>query len=182
MKKYDNLAEGLSEILVKNNSISHDKAQSLKKLFYDRSKPAFVNFLLEQGLVPKSALLNALSEYYQKPAFDVVGHFFEQHYVQMFPVDVMVRNKFVPLKREENMLVVVASDPSNEELLVIIGKNVSYNIRFMVGIAKDIMDAAQEFSDYAVTQYPEMIEVDVKKEKIKRNEVRGLTLEEDEQD
>ncbi len=150
MEKREKLAERLSEILVKQNALSVDKAKALKKLFYDRSKPAFVNFLLEEGLVSRSALLNALSEYYQKPAFDVIGHFFEEHYVQMFPEQVMVRNMFVPLKRDQNMLVVVASDPSNSELLVVIGKYVSYDVRFMVGLAQDIMVAAREFSEYAI--------------------------------
>lgn len=174
--------EKFSMILAKQGTVTSDRAKELKKLFHERSKPSFVNFLLEEGLVDRENLLNALSEYYQKPAFDVVGHFFDEHYVQMFPVQVMVRNLFVPLQREENVLVVVASDPNNQELLDIIGKYVSYDIRFNVGIARDIIDAAREFSDYSVTQYPEMLDFETQKEDIERNEVRRMILEEEEQD
>ena len=94
----------------------------------------------------------------------------------------MIRYKFIPLERDQNMLVVVASNPNDQELLKIIGDSVSYDVRFQVGLAQDIMDAAQEFSDYSVTQYPEMLDVYARKEKIKRNEVRGLILEDEEQD
>lgn len=182
MKRYEDLAEGLSEILVKQNVITQEKAQALKKLFYESAKPIFVDFLLEEGLVARSDLLNALSEYYQKPAFDVVGHFFDEHYVQMFPELVMVRDRFIPLERDQNMLVVVASDPTNPELLDIIGKYVSYDVRFKVGIAQDIIDAVREFSGYAITQYPEEIDVDIKKEQQRRKEVRGELLEQEEED
>lgn len=182
MDKTHEFVEKISVILCKQGVISQDRAAELKKLFAGRSKPLFVNFLLEEGLLDKEDVLNALSVYYQKPAFDVVGHFFEEHYVQMFPVDVMVRNLFIPLERDNNVLVVVVSDPDNEELLEIIGNYVSYDIRFNVGIAQDIIDAVREFSDYAITEYPEMETVDRNEEEREANEVRNLALEEEEQD
>ncbi|MGE0206848.1 MAG: hypothetical protein AB7R69_03275 [Candidatus Babeliales bacterium] len=182
MKKQGTVVDGIIAALLQQGSIKHDQAQAFKKLFEQSSQSSFADFLLEEDLISREKLLNALSQYYKKPAFDVVGHFFEEHYVQMFPVDVMVRNQFIPLEREENMLIVVASDPDNPELLSIIGNYVSYDVRFYVGLARDIIDAAREFSDYAVTEYPEMLDVDLHKEQEERNEVRNLSLEEEEQD
>jgi hypothetical protein len=182
MKKSQDFVEKFSTILQKQGTISAKRAEEFKKLFKQRSKATFVDFLQEEGFVERKDLLNALSTYYEKPAFDVVGHFFDEHYVHMFPVDVMVRNVFIPLEREENVLVVVAGDPANEQLLPLIGNYVSYDIRFNVGLARDIIDAAREFSEYSIAEYPEMIDVGIKKEEQEANEVRRLVLEEEEQD
>ena len=72
--------ERLVDIFVKRNTIAADKAPAIKKLFYDRSKPSFVNFLLEEDLLSREDILNALSDYYNVPAFDVEGYFFEHVY------------------------------------------------------------------------------------------------------
>ena len=174
MAKHDNLAEGIAKILVERKVVSPEEGESFKKLFYDRAKPSFVNFLLEEGLVTKTAILKALSEFYQKPYFDANGFFFDQHLVQMFPDDVMIRNLFIPIEQDQNMLVVLVSDPSNPELLKKIGEHVSYDIRFNVGIAQDIINAIREFSDWAVTQYPDELKVNAAKKDEEQGDVRGL--------
>ena len=53
---------------------------------------------------------------------------------------------------DENMMIMVAANPDNSELLFEIGQNVSYDIRFYVGIARDICDAVKEYYDKADTQ------------------------------
>jgi type IV pilus assembly protein PilB len=152
MNNQQTFVDGLTDIFVKKNIITPEKAKAIKKIFWDRAKPQFVDFLLEEGLIDKSNILSALSEYYQVPAFDVVGYFFSHHYLHMFPEGILIRNIMIPLERDENILVMVVSDPDNPELLDKIGEHVSYDIQFQVGIAQDIIDAIREFYDLSIEQ------------------------------
>ena len=75
----------------------------------------FDNFLLQEGLVAKENLLKALSEYYQVPPFDVIGHFFDHDLVIEFPTRFFMRNEIIPLQEiNDNMLYVVAANPADE--------------------------------------------------------------------
>ncbi|MBI2775098.1 hypothetical protein HYX58_03780 [Candidatus Dependentiae bacterium] len=161
MKKQETFVESLTKILQKQNAIKQEDAQSLKKIFYDRSDLTFDEFLLEEGLISRSQLLNALSELYQVPAFDATGYFFEYHTLHEFPKDVMLRYLFIPVKLDENhnlfepdedILPVIANNPNDPDLLEEIGKYVSYDITFMVGLARDISDAVKEFYDRSPTE------------------------------
>jgi MshEN domain len=160
MSRQETFVEKLVDIFIRNGIFKEDKAKAIKKIFYDRAKSSFVNFLLEEGLVSRGQILNALSEYYKVPAFDVVGYFFDYHQLHKFPKGVLLRNAMIPLEVDENMLIMIASEPDNEELLVKIGEYVSYDVRFMVGIALDITDAVSEFYDRAVTEVPPDIDID----------------------
>ena len=44
-----------------------------------------MNFCFLKVFLDQENLLEALSEYYQVPSFDVVGYFFERHLFHMFP-------------------------------------------------------------------------------------------------
>jgi hypothetical protein len=161
--KQETFVEALTTILVKQQAIKPEDARSFKKLFHDRSDLAFEDFLLEEGLISRTHLLNALSELYKVPAFDVTGYFFEYRTLHEFPKDVMLRYLFIPVKLDEkhnlfepdeDMLPVIAANPADPELLEEIGKFVSYEIQFMVGLGRDIRDAVQEFYDRAPEEFP----------------------------
>lgn len=154
MRKNETFVERLSDILVKRGTITQQEAHDFKNLFKERSKAAFDNFLLEEGFVQKEHLLEALSEYYQVPSFDPVGYFFDHYLVTRLPKGVMQRNIFIPLEVDENMLVVIASNPEDAFLLEVIGEYLSYDVQFMVGIEQDILDSIEEFYDSAPTVYP----------------------------
>lgn len=151
MKHTHDFVDSLCTILLKQGALKRDDAQALKKAFYDRSDIGFDEFLLQEGLVSRTQLLNALSEYYQVPAFDVTGYFFEHERLHEFPKDFLLRNLIIPLERDENILVVIAANPGDEDLLPEIGAHVSYDIQFMVGIAQDITDAVKEFYEKSLT-------------------------------
>ena len=67
---------GFVQTLVSMNIMAKEEGQAADKAFHDSAKENFVDFLLEEGLVDREDILKALSQYYQVPAFDVVGHFF----------------------------------------------------------------------------------------------------------
>lgn len=178
MKASTSFVEGLIDVLQKQQAVSADRAAALKKLFEDRSKVAFDTFLLQEGLVDRATLLNALSAYYKVPAFDVVGYFFERHYLRMFPKHFLLRHKIIPIPRDENILVVIASQPDNPELLSAIGEHVSYDIRFNVGLEEDIADAIEEYYEKALTEVPENMDTQRERE---QTEAAGKLLEGDEE-
>jgi len=137
--------EHLCGILVTKKVLSKKEAQALQEDFKNRSQEVFDNFLLSEGLVSKADLLDALSIYYSVPAFDVVGHFFKHELLLEFPQDFLVREGLIPLQREEEILVIVASEPDNEDLLPELAEYVSDEIQFNVGIKSDIIDSVVEY-------------------------------------
>lgn len=147
MKKEQELVLAVVNFLTSHQILSDYDAHELYGMFHESQKETFIEFLLDEGIVDNSELLDALQEFYGLKAFDANGYFFDQHLLHMFPKDVMLRNSFIPLQRDENMLIVVSSGPDNDDLLVIIGEHVSYDVVFMVGIAHDIHDAVKEFYD-----------------------------------
>src|SRR3972149_7180123 len=96
-EKRTEFAHKLSEILVKQGIFTSATSTDMTKLFKQSSKEAFDDFLLEEGLVTREALIQALSEYYETPSFDVVGYFFNHQLVTLFPKDELLRNSFIPL-------------------------------------------------------------------------------------
>ncbi len=150
--KYESFVKGITDILQKRNVIKADEAKVMQKIFKGSKKPNFDDFLLDKGLVDKDDLLNALAQYYQVPSFDVVGYFFNHATVRMFPKEFLSSNGIIPVERDENILIVVASNPGDPELLSRIGNYVSYGIQFRVGIRQDIYDAIEEFFERSLTE------------------------------
>lgn len=167
---------GFLEVLVRLKYIEPEEAIQLLLKYDESDVDQFDEFLLTEGIVEQEELLEALSEYYQVPFFDVTGYFFETHLLRMFPKDMLLRNEIIPLQVDENMLIVVAANPNNADLLFEIGENVSYDIRFHVGVARDICDAVKEYYDKADTEDDE--DEDIRKEHILVNEFHHLQDEE----
>ena len=76
-------------------------------------KEYFDEFLLEEGVIPEEYILNAMGDYYQVPAVDVSGFFFETFFLRKFPKDVLHRNAFIPMAVDENIMIVVANVPDD---------------------------------------------------------------------
>ena len=143
---------GFLAVLVELKYVTAEDAVKLLEAYHESDVDQFDDFLLSEGIVEQEHLLEALSHYYQVPSLDVVGYFFETHLLHMFPKDMLLRNEIIQMQVDENMMIMVAANPNNSELLFEIGENVSYDIRFYVGIARDICDAVKEYYDKADTE------------------------------
>ena len=152
MSKKRVFVRGILKLLLENKLISDEDSLLLGDAFSTRVKESFDYFLLSEGIVQKSDLLKVLSQYFNVPSFDASGHFFDSKLLHLFPKHFLVRNAIVPIERDENMLIVAASDPSNEELLPKIGDHVSYDIRFKVGLYQTIIDSVREYYDESLAK------------------------------
>jgi hypothetical protein len=159
---------GFLRTLAELKFITAEDAVKLLATYHESDVDQIDEFLLSEGVIEQEQLLEALSEYYQVPSFDVVGYFFETHLLRMFAKEMLVRNEIIPLQVDENMMIVIAANPNNPELLFEIGENVSYDIRFHVGIARDICDAVEEYYDKADTQDSQ--DQDIREEEILKGE------------
>lgn len=135
----------ICEVLVKNKVITEQESKDLQRDFKGRSKETFDEFLINEGIVTRDEILGALSEYYEVPPFNVVGFMFDHNLLLYFPQDFLLRHGAIPLERDENILVVVVSNPHNADLLPELSEYVSEDIRFCVGLKEDIIDAIMEF-------------------------------------
>lgn len=177
MEKKGNFADQITALLVKQGAIARKEVPGIHRNFAQAAQDQFDYFLLEEGLVEPEALLKALSELYQVPSYDVTDYFFDTQLLRMFPKDFLLRNSIIPLEQDENMLVVVASEPEREGLESEIREFVSYDIDFYVGIGRDICDAVKEFYDKAPTQ--EQQDQDLRQERFEKT-TEQLTEDEDE--
>lgn len=143
--------QGLCEFFEQNHILKNRDAKALANDFKQSGLGNFEDFLLEEGIVSKEDLLDALSAYYQVAALDVDGEFFDHNLVRMFPKDIMLRHRFIPLSHDGDILIVVAADPIDELLPEVVGRFVSYDVTFAVSLARDIEDAIKEFYDESIT-------------------------------
>jgi len=148
-------AEAICDILVDLYKIKPDESKNLKKAFKESEKQYFDEFLLEEGLVDEEDLLQALELYYKVTAVDVTGLFFKRQLLHMFPKDILLRCAMIPREVDENIMVMIVSDPFDTALLKIIGDYVSYDIQFQVGIRRQICDAVKAFYDKSPTETPD---------------------------
>jgi len=151
MEKREEFAEALCAILVKHKAISEAEGRALQRAFKGAQKEIFDDFLLDEGLIEEEDLLRALGEYYQVPPIDVTGYFFDTLLLRNFPKDFLLRNRIIPLETDEDILIVVASNPDNADLLSGIGAYATEDIQFRVGLGRDISDAVKEFYDKSLT-------------------------------
>lgn len=161
--------------LVKLKFITAEDAVKLLAAYHESDVDQFDEFLLSEGILDQENLLEALSEYYQVPSFDVNGYFFERHLLHMFPKEMLLRNEIIPMQVDENMMIMVAAKPDNPDLLFEIGETVSYDIRFYVGVAQNIRDAVEEYYDKADTEVEE--DEDIRKDELLRSEFMHLENE-----
>ncbi len=153
MKKLDPI-EGIASVLARHQLIGLDDLASLRSSFQQRDDIAFEDFLIEEGIVDKNDLLQALEEYYRVPSLDAVGEFFDHYLVRLVPKDVLLRHLIIPYMRENDNLWVLAAEPDNPHLPVVLGNYLSHNFNFMVGLPQDIRDAIREYYDESITYQP----------------------------
>lgn len=153
MKRLDPI-EGISAILARHHLIEPNDLASLRSSFEHRDDITFEDFLVEEGIVDRGDLLQALSEYYGVPQLDVVGEFFDHYLIRLVPKDVLLRHLFIPYLRENDNLWVVAAEPDDPHLPVVLGQYLSHNFNFMVALPQDIRDAIEEFYDRSDTYQP----------------------------
>ncbi len=178
MEKKGSFVDQITAVLVQQGTLAKKEVPAIHRNFAQAAQAQFDDFLLDEGLVEPEDLLKALSALYQVPFYDVTDYFFQRHLLRMFPKDFLLRNAIIPLERDENMLVVIASEPEKEGLENVIGQYVSYDINFFVGIRRDICDAVKEYYDKALTQVEE--DQDSREERLERFKEAGI--EESEQE
>ena len=163
--------------LVKHKAISSFQGVQFQEL-YATNSDALIDLLLSDGIVTRRDILIALSETYQVPWFDVTGYFFDHQLVHLFPKGFLLRNGFIPLMIDEDSLILVTAQPS-DDLLPLCGEYVSYDIQFQVGIRRHIEDAVKEFYDESITNdIPEDLDLEEER-RVARDEAELEKLESD---
>lgn len=151
MQAKKTLPQELTNILVRDGVISSLVGEQLELLFKNSEKATFTEFLLDDAFATRRDIFDALSEYYEVPWFDTQGYFFDHALLRQFPKDFLLRNTVIPIEVDEDILVLVAGNPANPDLPVLVSSFVSYDVRFEVGIDRDIQDAVKEFYDEDVS-------------------------------
>ena len=152
------LIEGITNILALQDIINPADIPALNEEFEKQKENlSFEEFLIEEEIVTKPELLEALSQYYELPALDVIGEFFDHHFLTLIPKSVLTNNIVLPYRREGDILTVVAAQPDNPKLPEILARHISHEIVFMVGYGPDIIETIDEFYDESITYQPNHI-------------------------
>lgn len=145
----------MSDILVRQQVITKQEAAVYKEQFEASDVDSFEYFLIDEGLISKEELLTALASQYRVPSIDVTGYFFDSELIRNFPKEFLLKNEIIPVDLDDEFLIIASAHPDNAQLPVEIEKYVSQDVQFNVGIARDIIDAVEEYYDVAVTEVPE---------------------------
>ncbi len=89
-------------------------------------------YLVERGLLTEDALARAFGRLYELPVVELAATPIEAGMLDLFPLERMRRDLFVPVRREENRLVVAVADPSNVPLRDDLAQWVGGQIAFVV--------------------------------------------------
>jgi len=156
MSSETNFVTGLVAVLVENEVITAKEAQALIQDFGNQSSASFDEFVLSEGLISKEDLLLAVSRYYQVPAVDVRGYFFDIGLVKSFPKDFLIRYGIIPMETEQNIMTVIAYCPDLPGLDSKIEEYESYVIEYRVGLWRDIIDVIDECFDEPILTEQDM--------------------------
>lgn len=115
---------------------------------YEKSNLAyFEDYLIDEELIEKEDLIKVLQDYYNVPAMDVMGEMFDHDLLRKFPKDVLLRNNCIPYRQDGAILIMITSNPLNEDLDEILGEFVSYDFQYYVGIPRHIDMMIKDFYD-----------------------------------
>ena len=173
MASEKSFVDALTNILIKNKVVNPKEASAYHEQSGQTDYESFEDFLLSEGLVEKEHLLNALSRYYQFPAVDVQGIFFDSELLRNFPKQFLLQNKCIPWEIDGEMLVMIAAVPNEPTLEAAINRFTDEKVEFNVGYARDIIDAVQEYYDKAVSEVPEDADLDDEREEMDEFDRKG---------
>jgi hypothetical protein len=159
MEKNESFSKAFLDILVEQKVISPDRVSEISRRFADSSIQEFDAFLLEEGLADVEQILIALGMFYHVSYFDAEGHFFETFLLRKFPKDFLIRHAIIPLATEGDFMMVVAAHPEAVGLESAMRNYVSYDIEFLVGIRRHIVDAIEEYYDRSLVEDAENTEM-----------------------
>ena len=169
MDREQKMIEGILNILCDRHIFKREDAAELEKQFRRSEIERFEDYLIDEDLVDKSDLLAALKQYYNVPAIDVMGESFDHDLLTKFPQDVLLRNCCIPYRQDGPLLFMIAADPTDENLDEILGKFVSYDFEYFVGIPRHIDMMIKDF--YQKEMYKEDFEDIVDEEARERDTV-----------
>ena len=152
---HKNFVERVCAALARNGGLTPEQARSLAQQFGGKARLDFEEFVVQEGLVGRRKLLEALSAVYKVPSFDVTGYFFDHYLVRRFDKEFLKRNMIIPLSVDDDeIIVMIAAVPNDVSLAEEVMRYVSWEPAFLVGMYQDIEDAIDEFYDNALTVDP----------------------------
>lgn len=167
MKNIGAFINSFSPLLVKHGFLKHEDVEQIHKAFASQPAQTYQEFLLNEQFLTKEQLLALLSEYYGIAAVDVSTELFDPRIVKMFHHDFLQKYNALPYKRDDQVLLVVTGDPSQEDLYEVFGDNVSYDLEFFVGIPHHIDLVCSDIFDqtgYRMTQEEIIDEIERERE------------------
>jgi len=145
MADYNQYIRDLTSILVANGAMAEDDGEYVTDAFQDYSIANYEDFLLETGTVEREQLLEALEQYYNVKAIDVLGDVFDPSLVQQVPYNVLIEYNCIPYGQDGYQLMVIAGNPRDPELDEVFGRHVTYDPVFFVGIPRHIRLMVQDY-------------------------------------
>lgn len=171
MEKEMSFVEQLVAQLIKNEVMNEEEASSLITMFHDRTKARVDYFLLDEGIVERDDLLEALAGIYQVPSFDAKGYLFDHMLLKQFPKDVLISNSVIPLQVDEDIMIMIASNPEDEDLIEAMSHYTSHDVEFNVGLQRDIIDAIEEYYEIDPISEGEEFQEDLEDDEIDDSDI-----------
>ncbi len=129
---------GLASHLVHNGLLQPNIAIDLVEKA-NRQKQPFITYLIKNNILSSKQILSSCSKSFGLPIFDLTGHMFEATNELNFNSDLIRRYRIIPIKKQNNILDIGLSDPTDKQAIDIIKFYTGLQISIFL-IAEDQLD------------------------------------------
>ncbi|MCX7766744.1 MAG: hypothetical protein N2246_08605 [Candidatus Sumerlaeia bacterium] len=145
MKKPEaQISGGLVEILLSEGIISRAQVEEALQIQRSTDKP-LVRILVEMGAITESAKMSILKKLFGYELVSLSPDDLNPKILSLIPRAIAIRHHVIPLRIEDNHLVLAMEDPSNLVLIDNLKALVGYTIRPVIASSSDIDEALKKY-------------------------------------
>ena len=139
------------QLLKEAGAITDEQIESgWKKVSEEEGQLDIISALVKLELLDEQKLTDILAEQYGLESFDLSQYYIPDDVIELIPADFIRQNGIVPVKKEDGVLIVAMSDPSNLEAIDSLAYQLKADIQVVLAPESQIQNAIKgRFSSLA---------------------------------
>ena len=154
----EELPRGPAGILLKEGKITHEQLEVALRRQKQDPRMRVLDVLVETNVVDENAALQAVATYFNLTFLSVKPEDVDRDAFGLLDPDFIKRKCVIPIRREENKVVVGISDPADFFLVDEVKRRIRRQVQFVVTPAGDIHSVVQELSNTGMQGVDEIIQ------------------------
>ncbi|MBS3735018.1 MAG: type II/IV secretion system protein [Phycisphaerae bacterium] len=148
---------GPERVLLESGQVTRAQIDRAVQAQADNPKLSVLEALVQDGSIAETDALNAVAEYFLLPFERVTPGDVDPDIFQLLPPDYIKSNLALPLRRDNEDVIVALRDPADIFLVDDLKRRIGANIQLVVTPGQDILQAVEELSAGPSQQVEEII-------------------------